>query len=110
MRHSKTPLAGKVRHRPGETPDRSQLGSQTSNDSKVAFVELFFDLMFIFAITQLSTQALGLGVIASVILILVAMWVRILRNPIAGLKGAISRHSPRTCSSFEKPITSRSFL
>jgi hypothetical protein len=44
-----------------------------------------------------------------VILILVAMWVRILRNPVAGLKGAISRHSPRTYSSFEEPTTSRSF-
>jgi low temperature requirement protein LtrA len=53
--------------------------SHTPEDSKVGYVELFFDLVFVFAITQLSHGLLAhltpLGVLQTFMLLLAVWWV-----------------------------------
>jgi len=50
-----------------------------AEDGKVTFVELFFDLVFVFAVTQLSHSLLehftGLGVVQTTLLLMAVWWV-----------------------------------
>ena len=59
---------------------RDFLRAKTGHDSsKVAFIELFFDLVFVFAITQLSHSLIGhfsiIGALQTLMLLLAVWWV-----------------------------------
>ena len=73
-------MSSVIPHPPDAVPGRGLLRTRGGHEhSKVTFVELFFDLVFVFAVTQLSHSLLEhftpLGAVQTLLLMLAVWWV-----------------------------------
>lgn len=73
-------MSSVIPHPPSAEPERSLLRTRGGHEhSKVTFIELFFDLVFVFAITQLSHSLMEhftpVGAVQTLLLMLAVWWV-----------------------------------
>ena len=75
-----TAMSSVIPHPPSAEPERGLLRTRGGHEhSKVTFIELFFDLVFVFAVTQLSHSLMEhftpVGAVQTLLLMLAVWWV-----------------------------------